>query len=66
MFLTLKFLQMKIRHPCSFFTNYLAIIYELKAYEHNDFTVDELTIDINFYPAYAASVWIQKFTITWN
>lgn len=57
MFQTLKFLQMKIRHLCSFFfTNYLAIIYELKVYEQYDFTVDELMIVINFYPAYVASV----------
>lgn len=49
-----------------FLTNYLAIIYELKVYEQYDFTVDELMIDIYFYPAYAGSVWIQNFTITWN
>lgn len=44
-----------------FFTNYLAIIYEHKVYEQYDFNVDELMIDINFYPG---SVRIQNFTTT--
>lgn len=61
MFQTLKFLQMKIRHLCSFFLLIMYVINkkrvtELKVYEQYDFAVDELMIDINFYPAYAGSV----------
>lgn len=37
---------------------------ELKVYKQYDFTVDELMVDVNFYPAYAGSVWILNFTIT--